>query len=73
MPELTKDAAKERSEGTAMQIEITGETERLIQAALAVGKFASVEEFISNGNGIKRESVAIHYRRCPIELSYPRY
>ena len=31
-----------------MQIEITGETERLIQAALATGKFASVEEFISN-------------------------
>ncbi len=30
-----------------MQIEITGETERLIQAALATGEFASVEEFIA--------------------------
>ena len=30
-----------------MQIEITGETERCIQAALASGKFASAEEFIA--------------------------
>ena len=30
-----------------MQIEITGETEQLIQAALATGKFATVQEFIS--------------------------
>ena len=29
-----------------MQIEITGETERLVQAALASGKFANVTEFI---------------------------
>ena len=30
-----------------MQIEITGEAERLIQAALASGQFASAEEFIA--------------------------
>ena len=30
-----------------MQIEITGETERRIQAAMATGRFASVEEFIN--------------------------
>ena len=29
-----------------MQIEITGETERLVQAVLATGKFASVADFI---------------------------
>jgi hypothetical protein len=29
-----------------MQIEITGETERLVQAVLASGKFANVNEFI---------------------------
>ena len=38
---------QEQEEGTAMQIEITGETEQLIQAALATGKFATVQEFIS--------------------------
>ena len=32
-----------------MQIEITGETERLIQAALASGRYASAEEFIADG------------------------
>jgi hypothetical protein len=30
-----------------MQIEVTGETERLIQAALASGRYASAEEFIA--------------------------
>jgi hypothetical protein len=30
-----------------MQIEITGETERLIQAALASGQYASAEQFIA--------------------------
>lgn len=30
-----------------MQIQVSGETERMIQAALASGRFASAEEFIA--------------------------
>lgn len=46
-----------------MQIEITGETERLIHAALAAGKFASVDEIITSAvksSGIGIPSISAH-------------
>ena len=66
MPKLTFEAAKEQIEETAMQIEIAGETERLIQAALATGKFATVDEFIATmARGVQPKGTSTELPEIP--------